>query len=411
MKPLASTLLAFLAAAFIAGCGTPSSTPGVRRSVLGGASIISSPVHNTNGQLALLVFADDPPKVIHQFQLVDSVESYSFYTWLYNGFRLCGSKELWLCSEGLVADEAQRQGLSPSILRQYRKIEHLSFKPEEIPKLCDFAATLGATHVVRAKFLDANARTQRETRRNERPNSGLSIPTGSGSSIVLFGGGSTTVTTEADITTVEMKVRCYVYQASDGALLFERDFDLVDKQPFQMNAANSVGLKRNFVAGVLREIESRTSIGANPIQPASGTRPINLAAEVWLRQYAADQSFSLIDVGPRLVSIERIDRNLKLNFTLRNSMRDDLTVTIQERGRGQPEAFLRDEAGATYYATSASLQGSQISFRPGERKDFYIVVPLESPAVKAVNFFSEWDYRVRSQQQTVHLRFPNLVLP
>jgi hypothetical protein len=194
-------------------------------------------------------------------------------------------------------------------------------------------------------------------------------------------------------------------------LLFERDFDLLDKQSFQMNAANSAGLKRSFVAGVLREIESRASLAAQPDQPGSGSRPVNLAAEVWLREYAADQSYSLIDVGPRLVSVERIDRNLKLHFTLRNRMRDDLTVMFRERGNGQPEAFLRDEAGATYYATGISVQGNRIAFRPGERKDFYLIVPLQSSAVKAVNVFAEWDFQSRAQREKVNLRFPNLVLP
>ena len=406
MKIWASTLLLSAVIVF-GGCGTSSNPPGVRRSLLGGASVISSPVKNTNGQLALLVFADDPPKVIGRASPEE--DERLFYYWAYYAFRWYSPKGIWLCSEDLVAGEAQREGLSPSIRRVYRKIEHLSFKPEVIPALCNLAASLGATHVVRLKFLETNEKTQLETRRNERPTSGIEIPTGSDSSIILFGG-SLSSTTVANVTTVELRVRCYVYQASDGALLFERDFDFLDKQAFQMNVITSYGLRQSFVMGVLREIESRNSLTV-ATQPASGTRPVNLAMEVWLRQFAADQSYSLIDVGPRLVSIERIDRNLRLNFTLRNSMRDDLTITIQERGNGRPEAFLRDEAGATYYAGSTSPNGNQMTFRPSERKDFYILVPLESPAVKAVNFFSEWDYRSRSQQQTVHLRFPNLVLP
>lgn len=403
MRILQSAVLGFLVAVALIGCTTPDGTPGVHRNLLlGGASVISSPLKNTNGQLALLVFADDPPNVIGQ--VPGNERGRYFYKWAYYAFRLCSPKEVWLCSEDLVATEAQRQGLAPSILQHYRKIEHLAFKSEEIPKLCDFAASLGATHVVRVRLLDMNSSTQRETRTTQKP-TGITIGS------VTFLESTRTTTSVMDVTTATMRIRCHTYQTSDGTLLFEQDFDLYDKSAFAFNAANNANLKKNFVAGVLREIESRTSLASRSAQPGSGSRPVNLAMEVWLREYATDGSYSLTDVGPQLTSIERIDQNLKLNFTVRNSMRGDLHIAFQEGRNGRPEAFLRDEAGATHYAASTSVQGNQVSFRPGERKNFYFVVPLQSSAVKAVNFFAEWSYRSQSQQESAHLRFPNILLP
>ncbi len=351
-----------------------------------------------------MLYVDTP------YEVIDKREKQRDHYWndaplKWDPFYLWIKKAIMLLTDVVVMDDkevvvqARANGLRP-IVRYYeenprKEIAHLSFHDTDIPKLCRLAKELGAIYLIKARLTNNRSKYHRGgSARRTTTVLGVRIK-------ALF----PTFATTTRSTSVEFTV----YDVRNYGIVLTKELTseheagpiLVD---YKVQRSLARGLVSNIlVAGVSHSGERASTFATSQI---NSTKTLEFDVR-WVghRKYYKERHLTLN-------SIKRMNSDLlEVNLSFRDYHDEDLSLSLRHLSNGSIAAYLVDENGLRYYASSSNLQGDRTPIRPEERKDIRLTVNGVPSIVETADFYIEFDVRTPRRNNSFNLKFQNIEVP
>lgn len=381
-----TAMLVFVAVSLLPGCARFNSVS-MTHPLGTSATMVDRPFQNTRGTLTAVVYVENPPVVLDDSKTAFSELNprYTFFNWFYDSFAIFG-KGINLVVHSMIAEEARQLGISTAsviygntfLAKKGSYIEHMSFDEAEMPKLIGVAARVGATHIIKGRWISGRRWTEQVTRRTEHQ--GLQI-----GNLFFFPYAVTTITESISFSSA--KIECTVYEVVRGQRLFAREFEFYDEEILGGGQGfRRVGkINRSLVESILNEIEVQARQKEVPqTENASTVRAYRSEAVIFSKNERNRFEGDYI-VYPTLTSVERSGQVLKFTVSFANPTEAAMTISFARDSTGL-STLARNSTGEKFQASGSSESRDRIEIRAGERKSFYFSVPTRGSTFGAVNF-------------------------
>lgn len=373
--------------------------------------LLNQPFKSGENAIALIVYAENPPSLIETGRNGYNEPVYiSFYEWFYGAFASHYSGPgVYIFDPNTVNAFATRHDAKPIAgyssqrsgqgINYVSKQYHFSFSDSDLPGVFAAADDLGATHVVKGKFVTYNRDEHRAVRENKDPL------------------GTSWSRNSSDNLRVEAEVVVTVFNVKRQDMLFQRSFSATDDRfsPFGAIVGDH-NVRQSIATAVIRAIvteEAAFLAKDQPASPASAQVQIASRRGIEVPELTPDnrpQRSSVFYPIVRNVSRKGPDL-IAVTVSLLNSSEYPLTLRFDQHRSDRTTTRLVSTYGTRYLLGESEALRNGVSIRPGERADIQLNFTCADRATPSFTMEGDWTYSVPHYNGEVALRWEGLPNP
>jgi hypothetical protein len=361
--------------------------------------------------MALIVYAQNPPSLIETGRNGYNDPVYiSFYDWFYGAFASHYSGPgVYIFEPNTVNAFATRHDAKPiagysrqqseqglkMVSRQY----HFSFSESDLPGLFLAADDLGATHIVKGKFVTYKREGHRSIRENKDPL------------------GTSYSRVSSDNMRIEAEVLVTVFNVKRQDMLFQRTFSAADDRFSLFGGLVGDHIVRQSIAtAIIRAIvaeEAAFLAKDKSTSPASAQVQIASKLGIEVPEWTPDnrpQRYSVFYPVVRNVARKGPDL-VEVTVSLLNSSEYPLTLRFDQHRNDRTTTRLVSAYGTRHLLGESEALRDGVSIRPGERADIQLRFTCSDRATPSFTMEGDWTYSVPHFNGEVALRWEGLPNP